>query len=167
MADLNKVRSIMPLERAMQMYCTTDKEKFECAYPEMESERPDSTFFADFCVACVYGEKAIQDTYNRAFNGWKSNVKMFTELTGVLNHQLWFWYEHGIEEYSRMFDKLWKEADAYGCDHFKGEELKHFMMVLDQLNLICYHLRLLVHQCQQPFFINEVNHVTQCPYMVD
>lgn len=113
MADMAKVRSIMPLQRAMRMYGTTDKEKFSCFYPEYQTQRPDSTFFADFCVACVYGEKAIQDTYNRTFNGWKSNVKMFTELTGALNHQ------------------LWKEADAYGCDNFKGEELKHFSYVLD------------------------------------
>lgn len=131
MADLNKVRSIMPLQRAMRMYGTTDKDKFQCAYPEYEDKRPDSTFFADFCVACVYGEKAIQDTYNRAFNGWKSNVKMFTELAGALNHQLWFWYEHEIEEYVTLFDKLWEEANTYGCDHFKAEDLKHFTMVLD------------------------------------
>ena len=56
---------------------------------------------------------------------------MFTELTGVLNHHLWFWYEHEVEEYVTLFDKLWKKADTYGCDHFKGEELKHFTMVLD------------------------------------
>lgn len=131
MADMNKVRSIMPLARAMSHYGSSDKDKFECSYPEFESERPESTFYADFSVADVYGENAIQDTYNRSFNGWKSNVKMFTELVAALNHKIWFWYEHGIEEYSQLYDRLWKEADAYGCDHFKGEELKHFMMVLD------------------------------------
>ena len=131
MTDMTKVRSIMPLGRAMRMYGTTDKEKFQCAYPEFESERPDSTFFADFCVACVYGEDAIKDTYKRCFNGWKSNVKMFTELTASLNHHLWFWYNNGIEEYATLFDKLWKEADAFGCKNFKGEELRHFVTVLD------------------------------------
>ena len=130
MVDLNKVRSIMSLQRAILMYGTSDKDKFQCAYPEYEDKRPDSTFFADFCVACVYGEKAINDTYKRC-SEWKNNVKMWTELTGALNHQLWFWYEHGIEEYSTLFDRLWKEADAYGCDHFKAEDLKHFTMVLD------------------------------------
>ena len=131
MADMNKVLQIMPLQRAMRMYGTTDKQKFECAYPEYEDERPDSTFFADFCVACVYGEKAINDTYKRCFDGWQNNAKMWTELTGALNHQLWFWYDHGIEEYSTLFDKLWKQADAYGCNHFKGDELRHFTTVLD------------------------------------
>ena len=131
MADMTKVRSIMPLQRAMRMYGTTDKEKFECAYPEYEADRADSTFYADFSVADVYGEKAIQETYNTAFNNWKTNYKMFTELVAVLNHKIWFWYEHGITEYSELYDRLWKQADAYGCDNLKGEELKHFMMVLD------------------------------------
>ena len=131
MADMEKVRGIMPLGRAMGMYGTTDKEKFPCSYPEHERKRPDSTFFADFCVADVYGEKAIEDTFRRSFNGWKGSVEMFTELVGALNHQLWFWYEAGVEEYSKLYDKLWKEADAYGSENFKGEDATHYFMVLD------------------------------------
>lgn len=131
MADMNKVRSIMPLQRAMRMYGTTDKEKFECAYPEYQEKRPDSTFYADFSVADVYGSKAIEDTYKRAFNEWKSNVQMFTELVAMLNHKLWYWHEAGIEEYSRLYDKLWKEADAYGMENFKGEDATYFYYVLD------------------------------------
>ena len=68
MVDLNKVHSIMSLQRAMRMYGTTDNEKFQCAYPEYQTQRPDSTFFSDFCVAAVFGEKAISDTYKSAFN---------------------------------------------------------------------------------------------------
>lgn len=131
MADMAKVHSIMPLQKAMLVYGTPDKEKFECSYPEYQEQRPDSTFFADFCVACVYGEKAIEDTYKRCLDGWKENCKMFTELVAALNHQLWFWYEHNIEEYAQLFDRLWKEADAYGCEHFKGEEACYFFSVLD------------------------------------
>ena len=131
MVDMNKVRNIMPLAKAMRMYGTTDKEKFECSYPEYQSKRPDTTFFSDFCVADVYGEKAIEDTYKQAFNSWKDNVKMFTELVGALNHQLWFWYEAGVEEYARLYDKLWKRADAYGCEHFNADDTKHYYSVLD------------------------------------
>ena len=131
MLDLEKVRSIMPLQKAMRMYATTDKEKFQCAYPEWESKRPNSTFYSDFSVADVYGEKAIQDTYSRAFAGWKANVGYFTELVAALNHKLWFWHEHSIKEYSKLYDKLWKEAAAYGNEHFKGEDAKHFFFVLD------------------------------------
>lgn len=131
MVDLAKVRRHMSLQRAMMMYGTTDKEKFECAYPEYQTQRPESTFYADFSVADVYGEKAIQDTFNRAFNGWKSNCKMFTELTAMLNHKLWYWHDCGITEYGELYDKLWKKADAYGCDTFKGEEAQYWFAVLD------------------------------------
>lgn len=32
-----------------------------------------NTFWDDFCVADVFGESAIQDTFNRAFKEWKNN----------------------------------------------------------------------------------------------
>ena len=131
MANLTKVHSIMPLRRAMLMYGSADKQKFECAYHEYQTQRPDSSFYADFSVADYYGEKAIEDTYTRCFSGWKTNVKMFTELVATLNHKLWFWHEARVFEYSKLYDRLWKEADAYGCDTFKDEEAKYFYSVLD------------------------------------
>lgn len=131
MVDMDKVRQHMPLAKAMMMYGTTDKEKFECSYPEYQEQRPGSTFYADFSVADVYGIKAIKDTYKRAFNGWKSNCKMFTELATALNHKLWFWYDAGVSEYSELYDKLWKKADEYGCKHFRDEEARYWFAVLD------------------------------------
>ena len=131
MANLNEVRKYMNLNRATNQYATTDKEKFECAYPEYQEKRADSTFYADFSVADVFGEQAIQDTYNRAFNEWKMNYKMLTELVAVLNHKIWFWHSIGITEYATLYNRLWKEADAYGADNLKGEELQHFLTVLD------------------------------------
>ena len=131
MADIEKVRSIMPLGRAMRMYGTSDKEKFECSYPEYQAKRPESTFYADFSVADVYGESAINDTFKRSYTGWRHDAKMFTELVAALNHKIWFWHEAGVEEYARLYDKLWKEADAYGCGTFKGEDATYFFSVLD------------------------------------
>ena len=121
----------MNLIQAMSMYGTPDKEKFECAYPEWQEKRLDSTFYADFSVADCYGVNAIKDTYNRAFNEWKSNYKMLTELVGALNHKLWYWHDVGNEEYSQLYDQLWKEADEYGTNILKDDELKHFLYVLD------------------------------------
>lgn len=120
----------MNLLEAMSMYAMSDKERFECAYPEWQEKRPSSTFYADFSVADVYGVNAIKDTYKRAFDGWKTNVQMFTELVGMLNHKIWEWYQKN-DDYARLYDRLWKEADEYGGNHFKGEELQHFTMVLD------------------------------------
>lgn len=126
-----KVMKNMPLQRAMLMYGVSDKERFECAYSEAQERRPDSTFYADFSVADVYGEKAILDTYHRAFNDWKGSAKMFVELVAALNHKIWFWYEAGVDEYSELYNRLWKEADAFGSEHFKGEDATHYFQVLD------------------------------------
>ena len=108
-----------------------DKDIFICAYPEWQEQRVASTFWMDFTIADHFGAKAIQDTFNCAFNEWKTQYKYLTELVGVLNHKIWQHYEHHNMEVSKLYDKLWREADAYGCDTLKGEELKHFMMVLD------------------------------------
>lgn len=120
----------MNITKAMTMYGIPDKDRFVCAYPEYQDKRPSTTFFADFSVADCYGLNAIRDTYRRAFGGWKSNVEMFTELVAVLNHKIWEWYETN-DEYGRLYDRLWKEADAYALSHFKKDDLRHFIMVLD------------------------------------
>lgn len=109
----------------------TDKDMFICAYPEWQEQRVSSTFWMDFTIADRFGLNAIQDTFNRAFKEWKSNYKYLTELVGVLNHKLWQHYENGNVEVSQLYDKLWREADAYGCDHLKDDELKFFLYVLD------------------------------------
>lgn len=121
----------MTLLEAMAQYGLSDKERFECAYPEWQEKRPSSTFYADFSVADVYGERAIRDTYRRAFNGWKHDYKMLTELVTALNHKIWFWHGRGDGEKTKLYDGLWRKADAYGLDNLKGDELKHFLMVLD------------------------------------
>lgn len=131
MTDFEKARSIMPLITAMGAYGVSDKERFQCSYPECEGARPDSTFYADFSVADFYGTKAIEDTYKRSFDGWKNNAKYFTELVATLNHKLWFWYDRQVESYAKLYDKLWKEADEYGCGHFKGDDASHYFKVLD------------------------------------
>lgn len=131
MADMAKVRQILPIHMAVKQYGTTDKQKFECAYPEVEDDRPDSTFYADFSVADCYGEKAIEDTWTRCFNGWKDNAKMFTELCTAINHKLWFWHERGVNEYVELYNTLWEKAYTWGCDNFKGEDAAHFFKVLD------------------------------------
>ena len=107
-----------------------DKDIWQCSYPEYQKERVSSTFWSDFTIADAYGAKGVQDTYNRAFKAWKSNYKMLTELVGVLNHKIWQHYQKN-EELARLYDKLWKEADAYGCDHLKDEEARFYYSVLD------------------------------------
>lgn len=107
-----------------------DKDIFVCSYPEYQEKRISSTFWQDFCIADAFGLNAVQDTFNRAFGEWKTNYKMLTELVGVLNHKIWQHY-NVTPELAELYDRLWKEADAWGSDHLKGEELEHFLYVLD------------------------------------
>lgn len=108
-----------------------DKDLFVCAYPEWQEQRISTTFWMDFTIADRFGKNAIQDTFNRAFKEWKSNYKYLTELTAVLNHKIWQHYEAGDNEVSQLYDKLWREADDYGCENLKDDELKFFLYVLD------------------------------------
>ena len=108
----------------------SDKELFECAFPEAQAERESTTFFSDFSIADRFGEAAVRDTYKRAFGGWKENVKYFVELVSVLNHKIW--QHHGRDDrLARVYDELWKKADAYGSEHFKGADAEFYFKVLD------------------------------------
>ena len=65
-----------------------------------------TTFWQDFQIAEQFGEAAIRDTFNRAFNEWKSNHIYLTELVMVLNWKLWVHYENGNVCLSRVYDEL-------------------------------------------------------------
>lgn len=89
-----------------------------------------TTFWNDFSIADCFGISAILDTYKRAFSEWKDNVEYLTELVMVLNHKIWQWYKDN-EPIAVVYDELWRESYAYGCETLKGEELSYFLEVLD------------------------------------
>lgn len=90
-----------------------------------------TTFWSDFSIADAFGISAIKDTYKRAFNEWKDQYKYLTDLVMVLNHKCWYWFEHGNQEYSQLYSDLFYEAQDYGYEHLKGEELTYFWKTLD------------------------------------
>ena len=51
--------------------------------------KPKTTFWQDFSIADLYGADAVQDTFNRAFDEWKTDYIYLTELVLVLNHKAW------------------------------------------------------------------------------
>ena len=89
-----------------------------------------TTFWGDFSIADKYGIAGVKDTYKRAFNEWKDDYKFFTELTLVLNHKIWQHYESN-RELAALYDRLWREADEYAMNNFKGEELDYYYRVID------------------------------------
>ena len=90
-----------------------------------------TTFWSDFTIADKFGINAIKDTYNRAFNEWKNNYEYLTELVLVLNWKLWEHYENGNEDVARVYNNLWEQAQDYGYNHLKDEELTYFIRTLD------------------------------------
>lgn len=109
----------------------TDRELYESQVAT--SERESTTFTQDFRIAEAFGVAAIQDTYNRAFKGWRNSYKYLTELTMTLNHRLHYWFHVAGEDDARtkLYTRLWEESFAWGRSHLKGEELNFFETVLD------------------------------------
>lgn len=100
-----------------------DSESF-CGYKQI------TTFYSDFSIADHFGVNAIKDTYKRAFKDWKRDYKYLTELVMVLNWKIW--EHHGSNnEYAKVYNELWQEADEYACTHLKGDELNYFYSTTD------------------------------------
>jgi hypothetical protein len=91
---------------------------------------PITTFWEDFSIADKYGIAGVKDTYRRAFSEWKDDYKFFTELTLVLNHKIWQHYKSN-RELAALYDRLWREADEYAMNNFKGEELDYYYRITD------------------------------------
>lgn len=89
-----------------------------------------TTFWQDFTIADIFGEDAIKDTYDRAFNEWKGNYVYLTELVIVLNHKIWQHYEKNTK-YAELYNDLWMEANDYACENLAGEELSFFFRITD------------------------------------
>lgn len=89
-----------------------------------------TTFWDDFSIADMFGERNIRDTYNRAFDGWKDNYIYLTELVMVLNHKIWQHYESN-KEIAALYDELWRFADNYAMENLTGDELNYFCQVTD------------------------------------
>lgn len=89
-----------------------------------------TTFDMDFDIAERFGIKAIKDTYERAFNEWKSDYKYLTELVIVLNWKIWQWFNKN-NDIGRVYDDLWKKTQNYAYNNLKGEELTYFWRMTD------------------------------------
>ena len=90
-----------------------------------------TTFWGDFSIADRFGIAAIRDTFNRAFNEWKSDYVYLTELVMVLNWKLWYYYQRGNYAISDVYAELWEIADAYACENLEGKELSYFYRTTD------------------------------------
>lgn len=88
-------------------------------------------FMQDFRIADSFGEEAVRDTYKRAKECWKDNVKYFASLVMTLNHQSWYWNDKGDDDMCELYKELWMDADEWGANHFTGEDAHYYFSFLD------------------------------------
>lgn len=95
--------------------------------------KPKTTFWDDFSIAERFGAIEILDTFDRAFKEWKSNIEYLTELSLVLNHKIWYWYERKNEYLAKAYNKLWQEIEdyAYGEGNLSEEEQSYYFRITD------------------------------------
>ena len=89
-----------------------------------------TTFWEDSSIADRFGLAAVLDTFNRAFREWKGDYKFLTELTLVLNHKIWQYYENR-PDMAVLYNTLWEQADQYAKENLKGNELSYYWEVTD------------------------------------
>lgn len=90
-----------------------------------------STFWLDFSIADRFGEAAIKNTFNRAFEDWRTNYKYLTEFVLVLNCKCRQHYNAGRTELSSLYGDLFYKANDYARENLQGEELSYFFNVTD------------------------------------
>ena len=98
------------------------------AYPHEDGFS--TTFWSDFSIADAFGKDAVRDTFNRAFEEWKSDFRYLTDLVIVLNHKI-FQHYAGDRELAKLSDELWRIADGYAMGNLTGKELEYFFNATD------------------------------------
>ena len=108
----------------------------------MELYDPDfsTTFMMDYAIADRFGLDAVRDTYRRAFDAWKDDVRYMADMVIVLNQRCWMWYaeyEKGgkerAKEFSELYAELYHRANdyCYGRWEYGTEEAEYYFRMTD------------------------------------
>lgn len=89
-----------------------------------------TTFLEDFYVANKFGHEAILDTYNNAFDKWHENVIYVTELSLVLNWNIFHYYDLDRET-AQLYDMLWRQCDEWCINNLTGDDLDYYLKTTD------------------------------------
>ena len=81
-----------------------------------------TTFYSDLSVAEYFGEKGIRETFNNVCESWLNDYKYFTEFVLCLNWKIWAWHDLGCDKVAKVYDELWKKADAMLWEKYEGNE---------------------------------------------
>ncbi len=89
-----------------------------------------TTFFSDLSITECYGADAIRDTYENVMKSWGDNLDFMCEWVISLNQKIWQHYESN-REIANVYDKLWRKADKFCRDKFKGDKLTAYLDYID------------------------------------
>ena len=98
----------------------------------MTGYKPKTSFYQDFSIADAFGNRAIVDTYKRAYAGWKRNIEYITELYMVLNWKIWEHYQAkpGIAKlYQSLYEELYQKI--VNDESFTKDEIRYFYRTID------------------------------------
>lgn len=119
------------LNRRMNMFMLPDWRKSKYApMPDVDYKMM-STFWDDFTIADCFGEKAVKDTFRRAYREWKTWPEYLTELVMTLNWKMWQRHDLGDPEGVEMYRVMFEKAHKYALKNLKGEDLQKFFEVTD------------------------------------
>lgn len=109
---------------------------------EMTGYKPCTTFWQDFSIADVFvlnGQEpdAVQDTHDRSWTQMKEKalgIEGLTEYIMVLNWKAWQLYDKNNPKKMalyKLYDKLWKETDAWAMENLKDDDLSYYLETTD------------------------------------
>ena len=96
----------------------------------MTGYKPKTTFWQDFSIAEMFGEKEIRDLYDRAMKHWSWDKEYITEFVMVLNWKIFYYYEIN-EKLAKLYNELWEKADAWCMSNLKGDDLTYYIRTTD------------------------------------
>lgn len=96
-----------------------------------ENYKMQYTWFQDFKIATAFGEKAVRDTYRRAYKEWKNDVVAMMELTFALNIFCWELFYANREPLSKVYSDLYYDCYNKCTRKFKGDDLRKYCEFLD------------------------------------
>lgn len=90
-----------------------------------------TTFWMDFSIADRFGKEAVQDTFDRAFKEWRSDVEYVTELAIVTNWKCWEHWEKGDSSLGVLYHDLYYKVRDWCLDNLKGDDLRYYLTTTD------------------------------------
>lgn len=110
-------------------YASACERAFENFLQSIGKERK-TTFFSDLSIAERCGTNAVKETYRDVMGSWGDDIDFMCEWVICLNQKIWQHYTTD-RELAKVYDDLWRKADNYCREHFKGEELKKYYDYID------------------------------------